>query len=512
MFYQCRVAANRFMCNAHGLTYRRCSSDVQDLAFRKLAGSKALMIAADDELSKNISQQIWVKAQKAGCQLISYTVKSVFPSHKYINEGIELARRMGVTSVIAVGRGAVVDFGKAVRHGLETGSAFSKDYVPTSKTCTYPLIILPFTVSVSVHVPVFLSLHEEDDVLVLWPCQPAELVVQDLSILKQNPTYVPSIISSQLVCNLVDIYFSLSLHIAFSLFTQLRESQTESTDILLDRRTVEKAVKHTIQRQSHLWGEVKKHGNIVRGVHEEDLLETHCNFATSLAALRTALHLTPAPSPSPPPPSEVKQASSPSPSFLQESHQSPPLLPLNEWSSPLECALGVLVVQDVLQTLTKSPSKSQSLSRQISRGGTGRLSTSPSTWYSSKVLRSYLNSVDDIKNDNKIQTIEDCIQATALISLTETTQLLDVSVSELKALCDKTETDILAKSVDKTGALNLKHLNRQHVSSALQELIISTEADIEKISYKSIERSETDGTKLKLLKSEYYADFIDSIP
>jgi hypothetical protein len=87
-----------------------------------------------------------------GVESVPLTLSTHLPSKHSIQEGVEMFRRTGTTSITVVGNGAAVDTAKAIAHKLG----------PQTRT---PLIFIPTTISPVACYDAWNGLHAEDDVL-----------------------------------------------------------------------------------------------------------------------------------------------------------------------------------------------------------------------------------------------------------------------------------------------------------------------------------------------------------
>lgn len=186
--------------------------DEIDANFRR---SRVFLITSNDENSNYLYEKLNIYLQKSGCQPVRYTLKSIFPSAKDISEGVSLAKRTGISSIIGVGTEAVTDVSKAIREDLEGRQ--SKLALPTQNNDflrnTYPLLLLPSTQSPSPIFPVYKCLHEEEDILLSHSCARPETVAFVMELLQDASSLQPTsdMSTSYMIAHLFDLLFCRAL-------------------------------------------------------------------------------------------------------------------------------------------------------------------------------------------------------------------------------------------------------------------------------------------------------------
>lgn len=158
--------------------------------------------------------------QNAGVQVVAYTLSTHLASLPVLQEGADLFRRTGASSITVVGNGACIDTAKALRAMLQGGQRISAAALarPSSEaTMSIPLVVIPTTLSPVCAYDRFHCLHAEDDVLVAYQtgtnssaasaasATSTTVVLLDPSVAAASPTFVSPLVSgAYLLSHLLD--------------------------------------------------------------------------------------------------------------------------------------------------------------------------------------------------------------------------------------------------------------------------------------------------------------------
>lgn len=157
---------------SHSTTTQLCNAWRIAEQHKALLGQRTVIVTANDDKSKEISQRMWFEMQRVGIQATFITMNTPYPVIHNIQESLSLFRRTGAKSIIAIGNGAVLDFGKALRACAETAMPISHllKFNKSISTYTQQEVIPMFCIAPVVSPISFLSsiniLHVEDDILV----------------------------------------------------------------------------------------------------------------------------------------------------------------------------------------------------------------------------------------------------------------------------------------------------------------------------------------------------------
>ena len=182
--------------------------------YSELLGHRSLIIAlGEDEESQGIAQHLWMRFQKAGKEAVIMNCRTLFPTSTAIADGIDLARRTGIQSIVTVGNESCIAIGKAIRETLESGltsnhmSSMLAVRTNTDNATRYviPLVTIPSNVTPTTAFPIWSGLHNEEDYVQDFACRPPDVVVFDSSLMKDLSL---ENLSLYLLASLFDIIFS----------------------------------------------------------------------------------------------------------------------------------------------------------------------------------------------------------------------------------------------------------------------------------------------------------------
>lgn len=188
--------------------------------FKNLIGQRAIIISSLEEIHKNEAGRIWFELQKVGIQSTFLNLKSRFPSTESVQDGIGLVKRTGSTSIISVGNGTIVDYGKILQYSVENLSGGSFNALlenPTKfKAPTTPPrlnhIAVPTTLSPHNFTSLCQVIHPQEDILIDIPTLSPTLVCHDLQTLSLSHSYIDSeIVKGYLLVTLLDQLSSIDL-------------------------------------------------------------------------------------------------------------------------------------------------------------------------------------------------------------------------------------------------------------------------------------------------------------
>jgi hypothetical protein len=158
------------LCNAWQLSDRH----------KPLLGPRTVIVASNDNQSKELSQRMWFEMQRVGIQSTFITMNTPYPVQNMLQESLSLFRRTGAKSIVTIGNGAVADYGKALRTCAETAltpSQLAKSKSPYVQRETVPLLCVRTSMSVVPFSSSLQLLHAEDDVLITAPGRTPEVSV-----------------------------------------------------------------------------------------------------------------------------------------------------------------------------------------------------------------------------------------------------------------------------------------------------------------------------------------------
>ncbi len=139
-----------------------------------------------------LTRRVWFELQKIGKQVVFYTVPNVlYPTYKCINEGILLAKRTGVRSIISIGSGEVLDYAKGLRSIIESDANELDNYDDKKiSKIKIPLLTVSTTLSPVSFTNTWFCLHKEDDRLLRRYCRPADVTLMDNNIIQNSSNYL----------------------------------------------------------------------------------------------------------------------------------------------------------------------------------------------------------------------------------------------------------------------------------------------------------------------------------
>ena len=229
--------------------------------YTELMGRRSLIIAlGDDEESQQIAQHLWMRFQRAGKEAVIMNCRTLFPASKGISDGIDLAKRARIESIVTVGNQSCIDMGKAIRETLESGLPSSRHLSSIlalkakntdAKRYVTPLIAIPTNVTPTTASSTWRGLHIEEDYVQEFACRPPEIVVFDSSLMKDMSI---ENISLYLLASLFDIIYSYAISVEFnrirrdfrakakedkddSLEDDVKSNTVQGKDILIDTVT-----------------------------------------------------------------------------------------------------------------------------------------------------------------------------------------------------------------------------------------------------------------------------------
>lgn len=138
-----------------------------------------MILTDSDDYTKELGNRMGFEMQRNGIQPVFCTMSSPYPTHKNIEESVDLLKRTGSKSIISIGSGAVVDTAKSIRMLAETGTRKVFTYYdakPIVCKDTVPLISVASSVSHVHSLASYGRLHAEDDVLVKTWCRSPEVI------------------------------------------------------------------------------------------------------------------------------------------------------------------------------------------------------------------------------------------------------------------------------------------------------------------------------------------------
>ena len=224
---------------------RRVSTLVKDDAWRYLGGdecrsllsNKVLIVSSDFEGMVNsnkaarsryieagvqssskraeLTRRVWFELQKIGKQVVFYTVPNVlYPTYKCVNEGILLAKRTGIRSIIGIGSGEVLDYAKGLRSIIESDANELDNYDNNKiSKMKIPLLTISTTLSPVSFTNTWFCLHKEDDRLLRRYCRPADITLMDDNIIQNSSNYSPSASVNYSFSYLFDTIFTYCLYL-----------------------------------------------------------------------------------------------------------------------------------------------------------------------------------------------------------------------------------------------------------------------------------------------------------
>ena len=145
---------------------------------KSLLGSRTMIITDSDEYTRELGNRMGFEMQRNGVQPVFCTMSSPYPNHKNIEESVDLLKRTGSKSIVAIGSGAVVDTAKGIRMLAESGNRKVFTHYPFRRIVCKDVIPLISVATSNSHVHALSSygrLHAEDDVLVKTWCRAPEV-------------------------------------------------------------------------------------------------------------------------------------------------------------------------------------------------------------------------------------------------------------------------------------------------------------------------------------------------
>lgn len=142
-----------------------------------------MILTDSNEYTKELGNRMGFEMQRNGIQPVFCTMSSPYPNHKNIEESVDLLKRTGSKSVIAIGSGAVVDTAKGIRMLAETGSRKVFTYYAAKPLQCKDVIPLVSVATSASHVHALSSygrLHTEDDVLIKTWCRAPEVILMSI--------------------------------------------------------------------------------------------------------------------------------------------------------------------------------------------------------------------------------------------------------------------------------------------------------------------------------------------
>ena len=168
-----------------------------------LLKNKALVISPTDKhAGKAISDmtgRLLFELQMMGVSPVKYTLKESFPNRKGSGEAVEIFKRTGAASIVALGDGAVCDMAKQVCAQLESGS---------TSYAHVPVMVIPASFSPTAAAASCGVLHDTEDVLVVAPTRPPTIVALDPEIAAASTSFHAQLTPLALVAHLYDLYFA----------------------------------------------------------------------------------------------------------------------------------------------------------------------------------------------------------------------------------------------------------------------------------------------------------------
>ena len=123
-----------------------------------LGGRTLLVSSALERLSVSAQPRLSFALLNVGVQCVPYTLSTALPTGQAVQEGVEMFRRTGATSITVLGNGSAIDTAKAIVHRIRLQEGPGG---PLTR-----LLVIPTTISpVGCH-DSWSGLHEEDDVLI----------------------------------------------------------------------------------------------------------------------------------------------------------------------------------------------------------------------------------------------------------------------------------------------------------------------------------------------------------
>jgi hypothetical protein len=209
-------------CGWSGARRRIVASNVRQVSYvnsisevvknhKTVLGPRAIVVSSLEEAHKNAAGKVWFELQKVGIQSTFLNLKSRFPSIESIQDGVNLLKRTGSTSIVTIGNSTITDYGKAlqmVADGHQSVTALLQD--PTATT-TRPSIPRLGHVSVATTPSIchFLAssqiIHSEEDILLEIPCFQPSVICRDPQFTSLSEAYFhPVLAKSLLLVNLLD--------------------------------------------------------------------------------------------------------------------------------------------------------------------------------------------------------------------------------------------------------------------------------------------------------------------
>ena len=199
---------------------------------KEILGNRSLIVVEPDDISQQIAQHLWAKMQRVGKEAVTCNVRSAFTTKEGVEEGVDLAKRAGIESIIAIGEETAINTGKAVRDYLENGvpsthvsAKCALQILSTSVTesnYTVPLVAVPASLTPYTSMPLWKGLHAEDDYIQNFSCRAPDMIVWDLDVMKA-PLDVPTRL--HLFAHLFDVIFCYVLNREFLLLRKEKHGE-----------------------------------------------------------------------------------------------------------------------------------------------------------------------------------------------------------------------------------------------------------------------------------------------
>ena len=252
---------------------------------KSLSGSKVLLISPTEESSK----RIWYELQKVGKQATFFTVKTLFPTEKTIEEGYDLAIRTGITNIVTIGSANICDVGKGISTLYENNVKKVRDLKHVKKSIDQPngngipILSIASTISPVHSTSSWMCLHKEDDILVNRSCKPVNEVVFDHEDIIKSPTFCKEAILGYLFAHLYDTIFSYSLDKSMSGVEDKKIKEDISMKIIdYFERIVFNNFSIKYDNTPTFYSKLK-----YETIHDDEVLTFYSNLANVLGLLRS---------------------------------------------------------------------------------------------------------------------------------------------------------------------------------------------------------------------------------
>jgi alcohol dehydrogenase class IV len=109
---------------------------------------------------------------KIGIPAIVYKPRDPLPTEENISDGVHLAERAGITSIVAVGTDTAIDIAKGIKLCLDSRQRHVKYFIPNfdKSKCNFPLFAFPFQLSIASLDDSFLVLHKKSNIVNRYMC------------------------------------------------------------------------------------------------------------------------------------------------------------------------------------------------------------------------------------------------------------------------------------------------------------------------------------------------------